>query len=660
MMNAVKVQVERDHLQRIADRKSPIQAVAEMIWNSLDADATNVEVKIVENHIRGVEEIQIIDDGHGIPHDLALSSFKSLGASWKKGNRSQDGRHLHGQAGEGRFSAYSLGSHVRWTTVSRIENGIFTYQITGNDSELDTFRVGNPDPAKDDSTGTEVVIRNLRKTPRSLLEDDALLRFTEVFAIYLRQYPKVRIKYNGTLLNPNAVQEKYQEYDLDPLLLEDGRTATAKLTIIEWKHKVERALFLCDEAGFALHSIPPGIQAPGFNFTAYLKSEYFRDLNNRNLLSVDELIPDRNRLVEAAKETMRGHFRRRSAEDARNIVKQWQTDEIYPYEGSPRNVVEEAERQVFDVVALNVHEYLPEFAGSDLKSKKFSLHMLKAAIEKSPAEARKIIQQVLDLPKERQEELAELLEKTTLEAIIKASKLIADRLDFLTGLEIILFSYDGKNKVKERRHLHRIIAENTWIFGEEFHLSVDDQSLNEVLRKHLEILEKGRTELAPVTTLDGGTGIVDLMLSRKIPQARLDQIEHLVIELKRPNKKIDSEVTNQIEKYAFAVAEDERFKGTNTRWIFWAVSNDMDDHTRRKTTNQKNRPDGILHEAEDQNLTIWVKTWGQIIEACRSRLAFFQEKLEYQAKNEDGLSHIQRLYSKYLPEELKGEANEKE
>lgn len=32
MTNAVKVQVERDHLQRLADRKSPIQAVAVMPW----------------------------------------------------------------------------------------------------------------------------------------------------------------------------------------------------------------------------------------------------------------------------------------------------------------------------------------------------------------------------------------------------------------------------------------------------------------------------------------------------------------------------------------------------------------------------------------------------------------------------------------------------
>jgi hypothetical protein len=43
--------------------------------------------------------------------------------------------------------------------------------------------------------------------------------------------------------------------------------------------------------------------------------------------------------------------------------------------------------------------------------------------------------------------------------------------------------------LKERSQLHRMIADNnTWIFGEEFNLTVDDQSLTEVLRKHRKLI----------------------------------------------------------------------------------------------------------------------------------------------------------------------------
>jgi hypothetical protein len=41
-----------------------------------------------------------------------------------------------------------------------------------------------------------------------------------------------------------------------------------------------------------------------------------------------------------------------------------------------------------------------------------------------------------------------------------------------------------------------------------------------------------------------------------------------VIELKRPSKRIDAKVLSQIEGYAFAIAEDERFKDSRVRWIF--------------------------------------------------------------------------------------------
>ena len=49
----------------------------------------------------------------------------------------------------------------------------------------------------------------------------------------------------------------------------------------------------------------------------------------------------------------------------------------------------------------------------------------------------------------------------------------------------MLFDSELKKSFKERAQLHRILADNTWVFGEEFALTVDDRSLTEVLRQHL-------------------------------------------------------------------------------------------------------------------------------------------------------------------------------
>ena len=149
-----------------------------------------------------------------------------------------------------------------------------------------------------------------------------------------------------------------------------------------------------------------------------------------------------------------------------------------------------------------------------------------------------------------------------------------------------------------------------------------------------------------------GVAIVDLMLSKLIRTPRPNEFEHLVVELKRPSKKIDAEVLTQVEKYAFAVANDERFRDANVRWEFWAVSSEMDEHARRRVS-QRDRPEGLLHVSDDARVRIWAKTWSQIIPECKGRLRFFQERLNYMATSEGGMKHLKEVYAKYLPNESK-------
>src|SRR5947207_15807387 len=94
----------------------------------------------------------------------------------------------------------------------------------------------------------------------------------------------------------------------------------AKLWIIEWKILTDRSLFLCDENGFTLESTPPGIQAAGFSFTAYLRSKYLRKLDDEDVLSLDDMHPTLNALLTSARDKMRDHFRGRLAEAAGELV----------------------------------------------------------------------------------------------------------------------------------------------------------------------------------------------------------------------------------------------------------------------------------------------------------------------------------------------------
>lgn len=652
----IHVQVQSDYLERMSHVSKPLLALAELIWNGFDADAIKVEVKLNYNKLDGLEQISVSDNGHGIMYEDAVPAFQNLGGSWKKNEAKSktEGRILHGKAGKGRFRAFSLGSFVEWNTCYLEEGVLYEYIISGSLEELGTFEIGDRRKSNRGATGTTVTISAPRKDFRSLRSESTPQDITSLFAMYMRQYPQIKLLYDGNNIDPASVELHSEDYKLSEIRIQEGRMIEVDLSVIEWRIPTERCVFLCDAEGFSLEKTNPGVQAPGFNFTAYLKSCFLKELDESNSLILDDLHPDLKAILDAGKIKLKEHFRRRAARLAVNRVEEWKKENIYPYKEEARNILEETERQVFDVCALSLSDYLPDFEDSDNKNKQLALCFLKQAIENSPSSVQQILQDVLDLPKEKQEELSSLLQKTSLSAIINAAKEVADRLDFIKGLEALIFEDDLKDEVLERKHLHRILAEHTWVFGEEFNLSNDDESLTTVLKKHLKMLGEDHVDIEPVRREDGSGAIIDLMLGRVIPQPHQDEQEYLVVELKRPNKTIDTTITSQIESYALAVAGDKRFRDTKSKWVFWAISSDMNS-TVRKKVNQRGRSEGILYEDSDQKIVVWVKTWSQVIQECRGRLKFYQERLEYCATHDAGLAYLKKTHRKYLPEVLSEE-----
>jgi hypothetical protein len=648
-MESIEVQVNSDHIERITSC-NPLAAIIELIWNSLDADSTIVEVTFSRNELSGIESIRVSDNGHGLSITDAREAFKNLGGSLKRHRlKTKNGRIQHGREGKGHFRAFRLGNQVAWETSFKEENFIKSYKISGNILNLKKFNIGDLSVNKSIS-GTKVYITEIVSSLLNLEPEKAVQKITEEFSFYIRQYSDVSIRYDGHAINSGEFEEYVAEY---PIVanIQNNTEVNVDLTIIEWRISTDRALYLCDKDGFALHKIKAGIRAPGFNFTIYLKSDLIRDLSNNGLLQIDELSSDLKIILDTAKDKMREHFRMRAASQSVDLVQQWKEDDIYPYKGEPETLLEEAERQIFDVVALNVHEYLPDFEKTSDKNKKLQFFLLRSAIETSPESVQAIIRDVLQLPADKQEEFARLLEKTSLEAMVNVSKVVSDRLDFLQGLELLTIDFEGRKKTLECRQLHKIIAEHTWIFGEEFNLTVSDQSLTNVLRRHLDLTNREILDNSPVIREDSSQGIIDLMLSKAIPQKRPDEKYHLVVELKRPKVSIGNEEMIQVDEYAVAIAMDERFRDTNTKWEFWVISTEVSPSVRLKAT-QKDRPIGLLFDYPEYKMRVWVKTWGQIIEDCNARLRFFQEKLNYVSTQTSGIEYLRQVHKKYLPEHL--------
>lgn len=637
------VEVKSDFLEKIT-RAKPVPALSELIWNAFDADAKLVDVSFEYNDLGTLSTIVVKDDGEGLPRADAETCFTSLGGSWKK-SRSQtaSGRLLHGQEGRGRFKAFALGHVAEWSIVYCRDGKFWTYTITMSAIDIRHVSISDEVEVKGaGKTGTTLAITELTRDFRTFMTDDGRQELTEVFALYLADYNDTKIVLDGTAIDPGSAIADRQYFNLTDLVI-DNKHYWARLEVVEWKTNGNRALYLCNEQRFPLLQVDRRFHIPGqFQFSGYLASPYLDLAQKDGTVELTEMQQGILLAISEAQQTIKEHFRARAAEQARTVVEEWKDQEVYPFSGEPVTPVERVERQVFDIVAVNVARHLPDFSVSEPKNRKFQLRLLRQAIERSPEDLQVILDEVLNLKKKEREELAQLLRDTTLPAIIGAAKIVSDRLKFLTGLEAVLFDPEPKKRLKERSQLHRIIAQNCWLFGEEFNLSVDDQSLTQVLIAHKKALDPKIVIDEPVKHISQTRGIVDLMLSRATKQHRANQLSHLVVELKAPKVDIGSDEVTQIQGYAFSVMADPRFSKVGVTWNFWVISDKLASYTEHLVKDET----GLI--LEKPNVNIYAKTWAHVLDENRARLKFFQDHLDVQVDRDASLKYLQQRYAAYL------------
>lgn len=643
------VAVQDDFIAR-QTRAQPRAALAELIWNSLDGDALNVQVEFEHSDLAGgLSKVVVYDDGGGFSRAEAAKLFGNLGGSWKRLTRRTKGRGrmVHGQEGRGRYRALALGRSVTWKVCYETGDGPKAFEIDLLETNLKGVAITPERAAPGQATGVVVEINDIKRNFTGFTTEEGLQELAETFALYLINYKNVSVSIGGHRLDPASAIAEDREIALPQIVDEEGSAFDAKLHLIEWRAETKRTLYLCSENGFPLDQVETRFHIPGFSFSAYLKSPLIAALHNDDRLGVADMVPALRDAVEAAREAIKAHFRERAAQRAHNLVEAWKAEDIYPFKGEPATAVEKAERQVFDIVAVNVQEYTPDLSMATPKTRALHLRMLRHAIEHGPDDLQKILHEVLQLPARKQQELAALLQETTLSAIITAAKTVADRLKFITALESIVFDPNTKSRLKERSQLHRILAENTWVFGEEYNLWADDQDLKRVLEKHRRHLDPSIVIDDPVRVIGKKRGIVDLMLSRATRRHRADDIEQLVVELKAPKVKIGADEITQAKRYAMAVSRDERFHSVKgVRWHFWVVSNSYDDFAKEDIEGGPDPARQLIYRKD--NIVVGIKTWGELIEENRARLQFFQEHLQHSADESAAIRYLQERHSAYL------------
>lgn len=626
-------------------RKPPV-GLCELVWNAFDEDAENVSVSVEYTPLQAIDRILIADDGSGMSMESAMQGFLNVGDSWKAmpGTTSElKARQVHGKYGRGRYTAFSLGRLAKWHSVTELEGKLKGVNVKGTAGDLTHFEIDET-PPEHEAPGMVVSITGVLPEAQGAFDAPNLLRdrlLTE-FALHLDRFHDFKIKFMGETIDPKKVQ---REKVILPVTLPEGQKGTATLTVIEWDLKdVERRLYLCAADGSIVDEVAPGVQAPGAEFTAYLTWDGFT--RGQPLHLHDDTDTPTGKVLEAAKEMLREHLAARFRARESQIVQEWKDQGVYPYKDAPKTDAEKATREAFHVVAMAASRTVEETRDKDAKA--LLLGVLRQAFEYGPESLLPIFESVTKLSKARIDELRELLQRTTLASVITASRKVGDRLDFINGLNALLFDKVTRKATKERRQLHRILVQETWIFGEEWTLTGDDQRLTEVLKQHLSLLEKD-TELAEngdVLLDDGRDGIPDLVLGRRL-QTGTNEFHQLVVELKRPNHRLADEDVSQLRRYAAAIYADERFSQTNVTWEFWLVGND----TREVVDQMRKQPHFLPGVVQEGPYRLVVKKWAEVIGDAEHRLKFMQESLNYTSNRDTGLKSMRLKFAELMPDE---------
>lgn len=651
MAKKIDLGVEIDHIESLT-RASGKTAISELIWNSLDADATKIEIEYTPNRIGGYESILIRDNGHGINYSDAQEVFGKLGGSQKKIERvSPEGREYHGKEGKGRYKALALGDLITFTSLYKQNGQSKTFQINIDRNHLTYSQFSNLQDYQNNGSesGFEVLIENVnQEKAQEALDEKFRKDFEQKFASYWISYPNFTITFNGNKLEFSSLIKNTEETEILHKIGEFDYRFVIK--IIEWNFDISKHTYLCNTNGVPFIERNLGIRST-IPISIFIQSNYIEKLHRENLLLLDDLDENLQAIINESKKTARDYIRKRLHKYSGEFIRNLKSEGLYPYKDEPADLLEESKRQVFDIVALQVNEFLPDFENQGEKSKKLTLNLLKESLENDSTSLQKILTEVIELPEEKRNDLVEILEETSLSNIIDTMSEIKNRLNLLNGLEQLIYNRDIHKNVKERKHLHKIIKNETWIFGDQYTYGADDITLQNVLKAYLKDA-LGRDDFEEIVNSEDNEDlqtIPDVCLWQQFSMGSAGK-ENLIIELKRPSKDAGFTEKTQIESYATKVSMDSRFPKEKTKWKFLLVTKEIKDEI-KPILSQTNRKYG--HITAGENFDVFILPWGYIIDEARTRLEYIKNKLDLNLKdNEEGLNYLREKYKEYLPDDF--------
>jgi methyl coenzyme M reductase subunit C len=622
---------------------STARAVGELVANGFDAGATVVDITFTQNELLAYTSLSITDNGSGITPDVLHRRFCLVGVQPDE----REDRSAFGKFGVGRLAVYRVGSLSDWRTVSATKDGQkIECTFTLNADDRCPLRVKERIVAPPTPTGTAITIFNLldrgkeTPTPARIVGE-----MTSQFCSFLLGNSRKQITVNGDAIDVGSLVARRTEE-----VIPRSRTIRGQVKIehVLLKRSVDESRFpqqvLFTSKGRTVLSSQPDVPLLN-NYVALAESRYFESIVSSNREALIQMDEGFAHIRDAVVDRVRGFTEKYRRDERRRFIETARKEDFYPYrrhgEATSPDPVASVQQAVYDVLLEKLNEAV-NIEGMTKRQRAAIFLLLRRAFENENFLT--VIEEVAALSDEDVEKFKQLLERTTLDSIIRMSAEVTNRLNFLRVLHELVYG-DISKHLKERKHLHRILEPHGWLFGPQFHLATSDQSFREVIRKHRDAAGLPPSSDDAIRSVAGVADIPDLFLAASRDYPMHPKNHHLLVELKAPTVPIGEKEIAQIRRYGKTIRGSAEFDKISTRFDVYLVSSeirpDSEDERLKDTL-----PVGCIDSWE--NMKLWVFSWADVIARAREEMQLVKQHLRHKSAELSVSEYLQTHFPEIL------------
>lgn len=607
------------------------KCIYEYIWNSFDADATEVTIsfKLPENWLWFIENISILDNWNG----WEVEDSKKFMSSSKKEENQYNKTLPKWKYWRWRYSFIWLCENIEIFSKNT-KTILFLSKEIQREGLLET------------QDWTRILFKNPTIEFSNIFWDLELLenKILSEFGWFLYQNKNLKIFLNDKLVDVRKIiedEKQFQKSDFDKKIIKSFPD-DLDIKVVLWKNKISEysKFYFLDWGSREVFKENTSLNKKWDDFwhSVYIYSDIFKNFiidkkGQENQMSFDfewnnKIKRLKKYIIEVVKKELiylrKPLLKNKSQEfynkiEDEKILPDLQEFWIYDEE-SYEDLIKTAyiiQPSIFSEKGKNEKRFiLATFAGLLSTNDEILI--------------KKIIEQLWELTEDERGDLLDILNRTKLSNVIKTVKEIDNRLQVIETLKTLFTDFN--KETKEVIHIQRILDKNFWIFWEQFRLfSSTEWRLKDVLERYKNQILKSDSEIEGQSKKE-----LDLFLTKTDTTNWITR--NIIVELKRASIKLKlNKEYRQIEEYKNIILKENICKWNNQYWEFYLIGNDYDEGIQEYIENAKNHWEEyrwLAYSVNDWRVKIYVRKWADILMVeWEGKLKFLKEKLQIQIKN---------------------------